>query len=183
MKAKNNWYVITGAPSSGKTTLIRQLEEKGYRVVHEAARTLIDEEIANGKTIEEIRKDEKKFQDEVLEFKINLEKKIPKNKVVFFDRGIPDSEAYYQLYGFEPAVHFKKAIKSCSYRRVFLLDFYDFKKDYARVESRKQQIKIHDLLEKAYKKTKIPLEIIPKMEAKSMRAKHVLKIIKKDLKK
>ena len=30
-----NWHVITGAPCSGKTTVIRELERRGYSVVHE----------------------------------------------------------------------------------------------------------------------------------------------------
>jgi predicted ATPase len=33
--SETNWYVVTGAPSSGKTTLVRELEKLGYRVVHE----------------------------------------------------------------------------------------------------------------------------------------------------
>ncbi|MFA6383296.1 MAG: ATP-binding protein [Parcubacteria group bacterium] len=175
MKSKNNWYVITGAPSSGKTTLIKQLEEKGYYVIHEVAREYIDKEMAKGKTIEEIRKNERHFQDEVLKMKIDLEKKLSKNKIIFFDRGIPDSLAYYKLYGWKVSQDLQKAVDECWYKKIFLLDFYDFKKDYARTESREQQVKIHDLMEKTYRETKIPLEIIPKMEIKEHRAKHILK--------
>jgi predicted ATPase len=175
MKSKNNWYVITGAPSSGKTTLIKQLEEKGYCVVHEVARDYIDKEIAKGKTIEEIRKNERKFQDEVLKMKISLEKKLSREKTIFFDRGIPDSLAYYKLYGWKVNPDLQKAVDECWYKKIFLLDFYDFENDYARTENRKQQVKIHDLLDEAYKKTKIPMEIIPKMEVKEHRAKYILK--------
>jgi predicted ATPase len=39
---KTNWYVITGAPCSGKTSVIRELEKRGYRVVHEVARAYIE---------------------------------------------------------------------------------------------------------------------------------------------
>ena len=58
----NNWYVITGAPHSGKTSVLKLLEEKGYRVIYEAARIYIDQEIEKGRTIEEIRESELEFQ-------------------------------------------------------------------------------------------------------------------------
>ena len=62
----NNWYVITGAPSSGKTTIVKLLKSKGYIVLYEAARIYIDQELKKGKTIQKIRKDEGKFQKESL---------------------------------------------------------------------------------------------------------------------
>ena len=46
---ETNWYVITGAPSSGKSSVIRELENLGYRVVHEVARAYIEEELKKGK--------------------------------------------------------------------------------------------------------------------------------------
>ena len=54
-----HWYVITGAPSSGKTTLLRELEKAGYRVIHEVARTIIESELAQGRTLKQIRSDKK----------------------------------------------------------------------------------------------------------------------------
>jgi predicted ATPase len=35
------WYVLTGAPGSGKTAVLRQLEQDGFRVVEEAATDVI----------------------------------------------------------------------------------------------------------------------------------------------
>lgn len=34
-------YILTGAPGSGKTALIKQLEQHGYNVIHEAATDVI----------------------------------------------------------------------------------------------------------------------------------------------
>ncbi len=51
------WHVITGAPCSGKTTVIRDLERRGFRVVHETARAWIEEELQKGRTMAEIRRD------------------------------------------------------------------------------------------------------------------------------
>jgi predicted ATPase len=41
-RVQTNWHVITGAPSSGKTTLIDQLAAKGFRTVPEGARLYIE---------------------------------------------------------------------------------------------------------------------------------------------
>ena len=41
-------FIITGAPGSGKTTIIRQLELDGFSVVEEAATDVIAAAQANG---------------------------------------------------------------------------------------------------------------------------------------
>ena len=145
----SKWYVITGAPSSGKTTIISKLSEMGYYTVPEAARVLIDKEMKKGKTLGEIRKNEIKFQRKVLKLKIQIEKKTPKNKIVFFDRGIPDNIAFFQVYGADP----KEVLKLCkekNYRKIFLLEQLPFEKDYARIEDKEKAKKLGKLLEKTY---------------------------------
>lgn len=174
MKSKNNWYVITGTISSGKTTLVRLLEKRGFRVVYEVARVYIDQEMAKGRTIEEIRKDELLFQKKVTELKIKLEKELPREETIFFDRGIPDSDAYYKICGVSNDKFLEQAIANCSYKKIFLLDFFDLKKDYARVETKEQQVRIHNLLKESYEKIGAPLVEVPKTEEKEGRVDFVL---------
>ena len=45
---KPNFFVFTGGPGVGKTTLIRHLERQGERVVDETARAVIRAEMARG---------------------------------------------------------------------------------------------------------------------------------------
>ena len=52
---RTNWYVITGAPCSGKTAVICALEQMGCQVVHEVARAYIDKELGKGKSIAQIK--------------------------------------------------------------------------------------------------------------------------------
>ena len=52
---QTNWHVITGAPCSGKTAVISELEHLGYPVVHEVARAYIDERLQHGETIAQIK--------------------------------------------------------------------------------------------------------------------------------
>lgn len=146
---KPKWYVITGSPSSGKTTIIDSLAKMGYQTVPEAARVLIDEETKKGKTLEEIRKNEIEFQKRVLKIKIETEKRLDKGKIAFFDRGIPDTIAYFQLYGFrtEDVI---KLCKALNYRKIFLLEKLPFQKDYARIEDNEKANKLQMLLRKAY---------------------------------
>ncbi len=147
----NNWYVITGSSCSGKTTLVNMLEQKGYKVVYETARTLLDQELSKGLTVEEIRKDENAFQKKILDMKIDVENNLDKQDFVFLDRAIPDTCAYYTLYGVSSTEALDEAIKKCNYKKVFLLDQLPYTLDYARTETKEQQDKLHELLEKAYR--------------------------------
>ena len=148
---KSNWYVITGGPSSGKTTVLNELAKLGYKVYPEVARVLINQEIAKGKSLKEIRSDEVKFQKKVLKIKINVEETALKNKIVFFDRAIPDSIAYYQIFGLNQ----KEVLKFCKrkvYKKIFFLEQLPTKRDYARIEDKETIKKLNLLLKESYKK-------------------------------
>jgi predicted ATPase len=172
---KNNWYVITGAPCSGKTTLLNFLTDRGFTVLQEVARIHIDEEMAHGKTLKEIRADELAFQRKILNLKIDREKNLPGDKIIFFDRGIPDSDAYYKLQGIENDSFMNETMNNCYYKKVFLLEPYDYDKDYARTETKEEQLKLHEYLEESYKKIGAEIIKVPRMAAKIGRVEFVLK--------
>src|SRR5690554_1815606 len=44
LKENNNFYVLTGGPGVGKTTLLEELERRNYEIVPEIARELIKEQ-------------------------------------------------------------------------------------------------------------------------------------------
>lgn len=169
----NNWYVITGAPCSGKTTVLNSLKEMGYEVIGEVARTYIDKLIAEGLTIEDIRKDETRFQNDVLDQKYKLEEYIDKDKLVFFDRGIPDSYAYFKFLGIKDEELLKKSLVN-NYKKVFILKPCPYKKDYARTESEEDQIKLHELIQEAYKISGAEIINVPIFETKKDRVDFVL---------
>jgi predicted ATPase len=54
-RVQTNWHVITGAPCSGKSTLIGQLSDRGFHTVPEAGRRDVEREMAKGYTVNEIR--------------------------------------------------------------------------------------------------------------------------------
>ena len=103
-----NWCVITGAPCSGKTSVVNELERRGYKVVHETARAYIDQQLAAGRRLDQIKADELAFENHILNAKLAIESSLPANETIFFDRGIPDSIAYFKLAGLNPARACKK---------------------------------------------------------------------------
>ncbi len=162
MSVDINWCVITGGPSSGKTTVLNELAKLGYVVYPEAARVFIDQEMAKGKSLKEIRRNEAEFQRKVLKIKMEVEKNAPKDNVVFFDRAIPDSIAYYQICGLDP----KEVLKFCQekkYRKIFFLEQLYFNQDYARVEDEKTIKKLNKLLKESYENLGYEVINIPTM--------------------
>lgn len=158
----NNWYVITGGPSSGKTTLITELDKLGYKTVPESARVVIDEALRNGILVEELRRDEKKFQEIVAERKREVEANLDKDEIIFFDRGMHDTLAYMRAYDFPVKSWIKKLHDEATYRKVFLLDpLLKYEKDYARVENDDFVEKIGVLLHDVYTSYGMKPEVLP----------------------
>lgn len=170
---KNNWYVITGAPCSGKTTLLDKLEKKGHKVFYEWARIYIDQEMAKGRSLKQIRRDEFAFQKKILQLKIDFEKKLSRKKLIFMERGIPDSTAYIKMCGIKKDRDLKKAVKNCSYKKVFLLELIGYEADYARTENQEEAKQIEYLLEKSYADIGIKVIKVPKISVDA-RVKFVL---------
>lgn len=73
---QTNWYVITGGPSSGKTTTVNLLNARGYKTTVEHARHYLDTKRKSGKTVKEVRKHQAEFQSAILEMQIEQEKSL-----------------------------------------------------------------------------------------------------------
>lgn len=158
---KTNWYVITGGPSSGKTTTINMLQEKGYKTTIEHARHYIDTMRTTGQTVEEIRSNKRKFQLGVLDMQIEQEASINPEDVVFLDRAIPDALAYYRFLNLEVDQVLKSAMSKVNYKKTFILDRLPLINDYARLESENDQIKIHNLITEVYESLPFPVIHVP----------------------
>ena len=148
--SETNWYVVTGAPSSGKTVLVRELEKLGYRVIHEVARAYIKTQMEQGRTQEEIRADKRSFENWILHAKIAIEAELPKDQVIIFDRAIPDSIAYFEVAGLDPKEAIRKSPRN-RYKKVFLLDRLPYQVDHARIEDNQIAIRLDQSLERSYR--------------------------------
>lgn len=156
-----NWYVITGGPGSGKTSTINLLKAKGYKTTIEHARHYIDTQLVKGKTVEEVRKNQRLFQQGILEMQIEQEVEIAPDEVVFLDRAIPDALAYYRFLNLELDNVLTDALRKASYKKVFVLDLLPLVQDYARREDEAAQKRIQDLLIDVYSSLHFPLVRVP----------------------
>jgi predicted ATPase len=110
---KTRWIVVTGPPSSGKTTIINALAEMGHTVCPEVARELIEYARSNGLQKYCFPRDSLALQRMILAITLRREHLLSTEQRVFFDRGTPDSIAYFLFRHFDPT----PAIRCSSYRR------------------------------------------------------------------
>ncbi len=91
---KNNFYIITGGPGGGKTTLLERLAAHGYAFVPETARQIIKERLSMGASP---RPAPLQFATEVFERDCsNFSMKGSLTSLLFFDRSFIDSS--WQLF-------------------------------------------------------------------------------------
>jgi predicted ATPase len=144
-----NWQVITGAPCSGKTAVVNELARRGYPIVGESAREIIDEELRAGRSLEEIRADAHGFESRVFDAKRRAESRLPADQLTFLDRALPDSIAYYALEGLDPGKP-EKHSRQVRYGGVFLFERLKFLRDTVRAEDDMTAAKIEGLIAAAY---------------------------------
>ena len=82
--------ILTGGPGAGKTAVLEELERRGYRVVPEAARTIIRNRKREGLPL---RPPPLEFARQILASDLRQYAAAAplRSDLVFFDRGIPDS--------------------------------------------------------------------------------------------
>lgn len=166
------WCVITGAPSSGKTAVIIQLEHRGRRVVHEAARAYIEQELKKGQTLEQIKADPLVFERRILLRKFAIESQLPATERFFLDRAVPDSVAYFRFEGLDTREPLRLS-RLIRYQRVFFFDRLPFASDRVRSENEQSAKSLERLLKIGYQELGYDLIRVPVMPAAD-RAQFVL---------
>lgn len=165
LRRQTNWYVITGAPGSGKTTTVNLLKARGHTTTIEHARHYIDTQRITGKSVEEIKRNQKEFQLGVLDMQIEQENSLAPDDVVFLDRAIPDALAYYRFLNLSQDEKLHHALSAASYKKIFILDYLPLVNDYARTEDQAAQKKIHALLTEVYETLPFPIVHVPILSA------------------
>lgn len=150
MKSETNWCVVTGGPSSGKTTTVNILRRRGYTTTIEHARHYIDTERVTGKTVAEIRANQIAFQRAVIDMQIEQEASLDPQANVFLDRALPDALAYYRFLSLGPDADYLARLRPAVYRAVFVLDLLPLAPDNSRTEDRQAQLETHRLLTEGY---------------------------------
>ena len=90
---KPNFFVITGGPGVGKTTLLEALAKQGFPYVPEVAREIIREQVArNGNALPWANIPA--YTHLMLSRSVeSFEQHQKQESVLFFDRGIPDTDS------------------------------------------------------------------------------------------
>ncbi|MBI3441431.1 MAG: ATP-binding protein, partial [Proteobacteria bacterium] len=172
-QTKTNWCVVTGAPSSGKTSVINELARRGFTVESEVARELIELGISKGRTLEQVRADAQGLQTGILEVALAREMELDPDKIVFLDRGLPDSITYFKLAGLDgmEALATSYLFQYCA---VFIFDRLPLVKDDVRTEDGKLADQIDKNLEADYKSVGYTPVRVPVMPV-TARADFILK--------
>ncbi len=175
MKTKR--IVITGGPGSGKTTLVNELEAKGFACLHEISRQIILEAQQQG--IDQLfLEDPLLFSRKLMEGRLAQFKEAAsrKEEILFYDRGLPDVTAYLDYLGTSYPDEFRESCSTYVYDAVFVLppwpDIYI--QDNERYESYAEAEKIFQHLVNGYSTYNYNVHEVPIGEV-SARIDHILK--------
>jgi len=114
--------VIGGGPGAGKTAVIEELARRGYGIVPEIARQIIQEQVQSGGAAVP-------WGDTRLYTQLMLSRSVESfhqqngvSEMTFLDRGIPDVLCYARIIGLPDVREIESACRAYRYnRRVFLL--------------------------------------------------------------
>jgi predicted ATPase len=164
----NNKFVITGGPGFGKTTVINKLEEMGYVVFREAARTLIEEQKKHDDPIfpwkDRIEFDRKLIKKMMSDYQTNKS-----SKFKFYDRGIPDLIGWREYADLDSS-DVKKLVSISPYEKLVFStkpwqEIYESNED--RPYSFEQACKINKILTKSYSDLGYFVEYLPNKDTES----------------
>ena len=172
--------VITGGPSSGKTTLVSLISQLGHEVVPESAEQIIDGQLKQGGDMvpwNAARRQE--FQEELIRRQIEVEVGIKGDGLYFLDRAIPDNIAYNLYDGNTPSDYLLKSSRNGGYDCVFFLEqlpFYEQTK--FRRETSQEAKRLSFLLSEVYGSLGYEVVNIAPMGSAERRAEFIMNVIK-----
>lgn len=127
MKYVPPFYVVTGGPGTGKTTLLAELARRGHACVPEDARAVIQEQIA-GKGLALPWSDAPSFAELLMQRSISTWHRFASARPaapVYFDRGVGDAFTCAGIVGHTLPAHLREQAGACHYRNpVFLTPWW-----------------------------------------------------------
>lgn len=122
MRIQNaNFFVISGGPGAGKTTVLRELEKLAYPHAPEVARQIIQEQVQAG-GVALPWKDREAYTRLMLQRSIeSYLEHTPCLQPVFSDQGIPDTLCYARLIGLKEEKTIRAACEHYRYAPIVFL--------------------------------------------------------------
>ena len=162
---RKNYFILTGAPGSGKTSIIEELRKKNIFCVDEPAREILAEQrLIKGSGLPEINP--QLFSDLLLSRSIMLYKSfLHKKEIVVFDRGVSDNYAYAKLFSLDTTSYENAAYQYQSNKFIFMLSPWKeiYKTDDERKMSFEESMLFHHYFKEIYKKTNCKIIEVPKI--------------------
>ena len=129
-------HVIAGGPCSGKTTLLRALQQAGHRVEAETAERALEEGITAGHSARQLRADPVKWQQQILQRDYALFDGLPLDELLFTDTSFLETLVFGERAGLEAGPNLNNWIHNKRYQKVFFLDpLEDYEQSAVRMES------------------------------------------------
>lgn len=151
--AAHRFFVLTGGPGSGKSTLIAALAARGFNVAPEAGRAIIRQQMRiDGAALP--WQDRAAFADAMLIHDMRSHDEMAAAAgPVFFDRGIPDVAGYLTLCGLPVPAHIVRACAAFRYARdVFVAPPWReiFASDAERRQDWDEAVRTHGVMARIY---------------------------------
>ncbi|MGI6856657.1 AAA family ATPase [Mesorhizobium sp. 1B3] len=166
------FFVLTGGPGSGKSTLIAALGDAGFAGSTEAGRAIIkDQVLIGGPALP--WENPALFSEMMLSWEMRSYGIAARNEGNhFFDRGVPDIIGYMRLSGLEVPAHVQTAARRCLYnRKVFLLPPWPeiFAQDSERKQTLEEAKRTFDAVAQAYADCDYELIEVPRADIEERR--------------
>jgi predicted ATPase len=176
---KSNFFIFTGGPGAGKTSVLNALKQRGYLTVEEVARKIIKKQHATKgnatHTGNRIAYCDLMLTASITDYKNH----IPRSEIVFFDRGIPDLYSYSKRFCNGVTTAIENAIRYHRYNpKVFLFPTWTdiYCHDTERKQSIEEAIETYHALKEGYSTCGYVVIDVPKGSIET-RADFILKTI------
>lgn len=147
------WWLVTGAPGSGKTTLVNQFAAHDWHTVEDPGRAEFEANLLIGISPDTIRQNYLGFQRQVLRRELAAIRKTQLNHRTIFDYGVAECLAFMKLSGLVWDDIFLSAAARIQFEKVFLLDLVPLEndtEDTIRAETLDARISLHKLINDLY---------------------------------
>lgn len=168
----DHFYIITGGPGSGKTSLLNALALSGYQHSQEAGRHIIQDQVAIGGTalpwLNPALFAELMLAWEMRSYAIAISEQ--RSQPYFFDRGMTDIAGYLTLCALPVPAHVSQAVQRYSYNKtVFIAPHWPdiYEADEERKQSLDEAERTFDAMASTYQHYGFNLLELPKADIKT----------------